>query len=286
MLFHLKAFITSVCICIPAAAFISSRRTWQHAKYQRHVKQHTYNNMLNAYNTELRENASAPQIVPARSVVGTDSYDEHDFIAYHQTIEDILSKKNVLREFKRNEADLKIVKALMLNNKRTLPRWDICQFIMQTTNDATENKASIDREKSVSYAKQRLQERRQMYLDQTGITAHQHKLAVTLLSQLGDHCAKTRNPKPLYIAWEKIIEAGMTPMSRVLSTYLYVLSLDEEGDGSDRDLSAEVATFHDAIYEPNEKTITLLVKSLVRRGDATGAEALLDNIAVRFLICL
>jgi arginine repressor len=58
--------------------------------------------------------------------------------------------------------------------------------------------------------------------------------------------------------------------------------LDEEGnDQLERDVSAEVAMFHDAIYEPTEKTITLLVKSLVRRGDAAGAEALLDNIAVR-----
>jgi len=45
-----------------------------------------------------------------------------------------------------------------------------------------------------------------------------------------------------------------------------------------RDVAAEVAMLHDALYLPTEKTITLLVKSLVSRGDARGAEALLDGI--------
>jgi len=64
---------------------------------------------------------------------------------------------------------------------------------------------------------------------------------------------------------------------------MYVLGLEGDDNNNDdpleRDIVAEVAMFHDALYEPTEKTITLLVKSMVAKGDAVGAEALLDGIA-------
>lgn len=217
-------------------------------------------------------------------------FDEQDFHAYHQAIEDILSKNNVLREFKRDENSLEIIKALMLDNKRKLPRWGVDAYILSSQqrsslgNDTSNEFVNNTEEAAATYAKQQLEERREMFINQTGITSGQHKLATTLLSQLADHCARTSQPRPLYVAWEKLLEAGMTPLSRVLSTYLYVLGLDEDRgcvDDGKRDVTAEVAMFHDAIYEPTEKTITLLVKSLVRRGDAAGAEALLDGIDVR-----
>lgn len=222
---------------------------------------------MNSCQSETRENENDVESQPtSNSSSGEEQFNKQDYDAYQQTIQDILAKTNVLREFKRNEADLEIIKRVVLDEKRKLPKLELDEFLTR---------------KPMSYSK-KLQERREMYLEQTGMTASQHKLATTLLSHLGDHCAKTRNPTPLYVAWDKILEAGMTPMSRVLSTYLYVLGLDEEREESDRDVSAEVAMFHDAIYEPTEKTITLLVKSLVRRGDAAGAEALLDNIPVSF----
>ena len=241
-------------------------------------------------NVKMSTCESGAKVMNTSGVDGTtttddtlESFDEQYFEAYQQAILDIFSKKNVLREFKKNEEDLEIIKTLMIGNKRKLPQWDIGQFLSKSSSNngsklSDANKSN--RNTPDSYTKQKLQERRSMYLDQTGITEQQQKLATTLLSHLADHCAKTRQPKPLYIAWEKILEAGMTPLSRVLSTYLYVLGLDQDRDESDRDVAAEVAMFHDAIYEPTEKTITLLVKSLVQRGDAAGAEALLDDISV------
>ncbi len=161
-----------------------------------------------------------------------------------------------------------------------------------------------------SYTRQKLRQRSEMYLGATGITPSQHKLATVLLAHLVDHCAKHSTPAPLYVAWEKVLEAGLIPLSRTLSTYLYVLSLVESNDDDDddndngansneegaeekkreekekvdgntvrRDIAAEVAMLHDAIYPPTEKTITLLVKSLVSKGDAQGAEALLESIS-------
>jgi len=85
-----------------------------------------------------------------------------------------------------------------------------------------------------------------------------------------------------------------------LSTYLYVLSsstktttttnayistrtttIHEENVPSSQetdDLLSEIATFHDLLYEPCEKTITLRIKSYIHRGDVQKAEILLDTL--------
>jgi hypothetical protein len=72
-------------------------------------------------------------------------------------------------------------------------------------------------------------------------------------------------------------ECGMLPRENGLSTYMYALSLDE----AFADVSAEVASLHDLLYEPNEKTITLRIKELIFRNDALGAEKILASLPVR-----
>lgn len=288
---NLPTFIILACTSIPAAAFLG----WFTPNC--HLQQKTISEWsLLQFRKQTRVNVfmstceSGAKVKNESEVDGTliddtssESFDEQYFEAYRQAIFDIFSKKNVLREFKKNEEDLEIIKELLLGNKRILPQLDIGHFLSKSSGDGESKISDANKsydDDSDAFIKQKLQERRDMYLDRTGITVQQQKLATTLLSHLADHCAKTRQPKPLYIAWEKILEGGIAPLSRVLSTYLYVLGLDEDREESDRDIAAEVAMFHDAIYEPTEKTITLLVKSLVQRGDAAGAEALLDDIAV------
>ena len=236
-------------------------------------------------------------------------FDEKQFASFEHAIESIVAKRNVIRDFKKNEQDLVVVKAHLLDRKRVLLPHNTLRGILDhllspneltksSSSDSSSNKSNNSaaggggEQSSSSSTKQKLRERSEMYMEQTGLTPAQHKLAAVLLAHLADHCAKNKSPEPLHVAWGKILEAGLTPLSRTLSTYLYVLSLEEEVDdhGSDdddlsssskekRDIAAEVAMFHDALYEPTEKTITLLVKSLVGRGDAEGAEALLDGIA-------
>jgi hypothetical protein len=43
----------------------------------------------------------------------------------------------------------------------------------------------------------------------------------------------------------------------------------------------EVATFNDLMYEPTEQSVTIRIKALVAKGDAHGAESLLDRFLVR-----
>ncbi len=229
-------------------------------------------------------------------------FDEHQYEAFQEAIEIIASKRNVIRDFKKSPEDLEIVVKNLLDRRRKLPPWDVYEYLPSSTQKAHQTKNEIVNgneqytssntsnetdEKNISYIERKLLERRDIYLEATNLTVPQHRLATVLMGHLSDHCAKTSNPIPLYIGWEKVLEAGMMPLERTLSTSLYVLSLDE-GKGSDRDkghrdVVSEVAMFHDALYEPTEKTVALLVKSLVGRGDAVGAEALLESIAVSVL---
>ena len=50
------------------------------------------------------------------------------------------------------------------------------------------------------------------------------------------------------------------------------------------DLPEEVATFHDTLFNPTEKTLTLRIKALVQTGDARGAERLLEMMPVSVLM--
>lgn len=118
-------------------------------------------------------------------------------------------------------------------------------------------------------------EQKQNFLAAVNMTKKQHELAMRALTYMGDHCAKQRAPTPLNVAWYKINEAGMIPRENCISTYMYVLSLQ------DTSLTGEVATFHDLFYGPNEKTITLRIKSMIAKGDAAAAEQLLGSLPVR-----
>ena len=185
-------------------------------------------------------------------------FDEDHYDAFEDAICSIVSRRNVMRDFKKKAEDLAVVKQHLLTRKRVLPM-DTDQFASDLANL---DKGSI---------KQWLTDRCEMYVKETGLTMQQHKLATVLLAHLADHCARHSSPEPLYVAWDKVIDSGMLPLSRTLSTYLYVLG---HGDYrcSGRDIAEEVAMLHDCLYEPNEKTTTLLVKSLVSKGDASGAE--------------
>ena len=143
----------------------------------------------------------------------------------------------------------------------------------------------------------KIEAQRATFLSSSGMTLNQHKILLKVLGYVGNRCAKFRNYRPLLIAWDKIKEAGCTPRENVLSTFLYALS---EADGSEvsedaqvnggecdspvAEVIREIATFHDMMYKPTEKTLSLRVKLYVAQGDASGAEGLLDLLPVS--VCL
>lgn len=115
---------------------------------------------------------------------------------------------------------------------------------------------------------------RENFLAAANMTMEQHGLAMRILTYMGDKCAKEGTPEPLCVAWYKLREAGMTPRENCISTYMYATSL------SDSPVSGEVAAFHDLLFQPNEKTITLRIKYMIAKQDAAGAEKLLASFPV------
>ena len=104
----------------------------------------------------------------------------------------------------------------------------------------------------------------------------QYEYLTRCLGYMADVSAKTNKRGAAQVAWHKIQECGMLPREGTLSTFMYVLSssLDDDDDW----LSNQVATFHDTFYAPNEKTVTLRIKSLVARKDPVAAEQLLVSL--------
>lgn len=119
-----------------------------------------------------------------------------------------------------------------------------------------------------------LYDQRAAFMMKTNLTPFQYDYAMKILAYIGDFCAKKQDPRPLTIAWRKLMESGVSPRENTISTYMYALSLDE----STSQMCGQAATFHDLLFEPNEKTIALRIKSLISSGDAVGAELLLQRL--------
>lgn len=160
-----------------------------------------------------------------------------------------------------------------------------------------------------------LKDQRKLFLEKTGFSPEQMLLAERALGNLASNCAKMIKSVPLTVAWEKSKEAGMIPSNDTLNVFLYVtgtmsssfvsskissgkklsavmsiLGGDEQKQDGEDDIEAdpidfptELALFHDLLYAPTEKSVSLRVKRLVSIGDANGAEFLLDSFPVSYL---
>jgi hypothetical protein len=162
-----------------------------------------------------------------------------------------------------------------------------------------------------------LMKQKELFSKKTGMSEEELEIAGRALDILTSHCAKSAKSAPLAIAWEKSKEAGIIPSNDTLNVYLYVTgtsgllssalsgSLSVTGGrkkpsavmmilGNDRDganaiaevkddpidFPTELAIFHDLLYKPTEKSVSLRVKRLVLNGDAAAAEKLLDSFPV------
>ena len=119
-----------------------------------------------------------------------------------------------------------------------------------------------------------LEQRRELILEKFNITKQEYEYCTKVLTYMGDSCAKNQTPAPLVIAWDKMKRWGIVPRENCVSTYLYAFGLDDEWSPQ----AGEVANFHDLLFEPNEKTVALRVKSLIHAGDAVGAETMLNGL--------
>jgi len=122
-----------------------------------------------------------------------------------------------------------------------------------------------------------LQERRKHVMQANNLTDHQFELAMRCMATMASNCAKSSSVLPVTVAWAKIKDTGMILRPNFISTFLYVMGLEEEYTAT----AFEIATFHDSLYGSTENSIYLRIKALVTMGDAEAAEKLLESLPVR-----
>jgi hypothetical protein len=202
----------------------------------------------------------AAEAVPGQEGATTEDpplFDVGTWEAYESVIQEVLTHTRVVQNHKiENMAG---VKDYILSNRRFL---------------ATPSPLTSGGNMRDDMMAQKLQ-----FLEHFKLSHVQYDFAMRCLVYIGDHCAKRKDPRPVFVAWEKIKEIGLVPRENCISTFMYALSLDE----SLNDSLVEVATFHDLFFSPNEKTVTLRIKSLIAKGDAASAEKMLTSIPVRLL---
>lgn len=190
-------------------------------------------------------------------------FDDNTWTVYEESIRDIMQRDRVINSIKKKyrvdpEQAVQVQDYLLSNTA-----W------MELPPSASSSLLSS----SDTFRSDR-KEHQQRFMNATGFSPAQYDYAMRCLTYTGDKCAKGKSSAPVLVAWHKMQESGMVPRENCVSAYMYVLGLSED----DRDTCLEVATFHDLLYAPNEKTITLRIKSYITRGDAVGAEGILDSL--------
>eukprot|EP00586_Coscinodiscus_wailesii_P006062 CAMPEP_0172489592 /NCGR_PEP_ID=MMETSP1066-20121228/19702_1 /TAXON_ID=671091 /ORGANISM="Coscinodiscus wailesii, Strain CCMP2513" /LENGTH=932 /DNA_ID=CAMNT_0013257569 /DNA_START=581 /DNA_END=3379 /DNA_ORIENTATION=+ len=238
-------------------------------------------------------------------------YPPNHFRSYLRTLrDDILPSRRFRRNKKDTAADIEKVSEWLLLPHPTVPT-DLPSLTSSSPGDDEVTS-------SATRFRDELKRQRESFFRETELTREQMTIALRALQVLGDFCAKQSHAAPLAIAWEKVKESGLVLREASVSTYLYVVGhpgailssggdlssslgfegggkslLDlmtgveeeERGDDDDDDdddggvdVPGEVATYHDLLYEPTEKSVSLRVKALCAKGRATEAERLLDTL--------
>jgi len=204
---------------------------------------------------------------------------EEEWKEYYDTADGVLSAAKTFGR-KDSEEDKLAVRVYLLRRESIVPirlptlvsKANGAPSLSTTTNDGVDSSLHSE-----------LEVQKELFCEASSLTPAQQKLALRVLGYIGNYCAKKRACLPLRVGWHKLKEMGAPPRENVLSTYLYGLALAEERDEEvttseevSISLPEEVATFHDSLFQPTEKTLTLRIKVLVQKGDAVGAERLLE----------
>jgi len=188
------------------------------------------------------------------------------------SVHDILPDENAEFPFDANEwQEYETTVRAVMSHRRIVKRKDDPEDVSRAMDYLLSNQSILPAPTIVSEdSRGAMNQQKHEFLTKANLTEAQHEFAMRTLTYLGDHCAKKQTSTPLMVAWHKLKEAGMVPRENCISTYMYALSLSNTTE-----TTAEVAAFHDLFYEPNEKTTTLRIKSMIAANDALGAEELL-----------
>lgn len=183
------------------------------------------------------------------------SFDDETWQAYESAVLDFMESPRVLKKDK--PEDLQEAKEILLS-KCGLP------LVPSPLTDGEE-------------FGNRMKQQMDIFKGHYNLTKGQFGFLHRCLVYMGDHCAKNRNARPILVAWHKLKECGIIPRENCISTYMYILSTDK----SCGEILGEVAAFHDVFFSPNEKTVTLRIKTLIGKNDVEKAEKVLASLSVR-----
>ena len=179
--------------------------------------------------------------------------------SYDEVMRDIMARNKVTK--KQQEEDLRQVQDYILSNR---PWIETLSSLVISADDALD---------AADY-KDVVLEQRSRFCNATDFSKVQMEYLTRCLSYVGDSCARLQSNAPARVAWLKIRESGILPRENTVSTFMYILSLSQDT----LEACLDVASFHDLLFEPNEKTITLRIKSLIAQGDAASAENVLQSL--------
>lgn len=247
------------------------------------------------------------------------AYDQEAYRQYREIIDEILSQPRFQRAHTRRPFTEEFLgpirswlQAAEMRVEHNLP------LLQTSVKNGLNNSLSKDgMDGLASSFSEELRDQRDVFLKQVPLNEKQYRQASIALLLVGKLCAKRARSLPLDVAWEKIKEAGMCFEQSALNTYLYACTVyvsrsnrgvfssmaggsildmlgsapppdveqtnddcDDEEQEYVVDLPEEIATFHDLLYEPTEDSVTIRIKALVAKGNARGAEDLLNSFPV------
>ena len=203
--------------------------------------------------------------------------DDDAWMIYESMMRELMTNKRVLKKDKLGDME------------------PVQQFLLSRPQDETTAKSSLS--SPLVYAKsndnrlyrETLRQRRTEFNATSQWTDKQYDYALRCITYIGDFCAKERTSLPIVVAWYKMKLCGMIPKENCISTFMYVLSINAEGgkcgnhsaeklNSITNDVLMEVATSHDLLFPPNEKTVTLRIKSLIANHNIQDAERILQSL--------
>jgi hypothetical protein len=253
--------------------------------------------------------------------VSPNAYDEDAYRQYRDLMDDVVNEKKFRRLHTKKPLTDEFLEPIISWLKADETKVEYGLPILQSSvEEGLSSKLTDDELQTLGASfRKELDDQRKLFLDINQWSEKQYEQAKLALVLLGISCSKRARSLPLDVAWEKVKEAGMIIDKLALNNYLYSCTVysgrqkagpfaPSSGDSVLGMLGAtstttmsnppverlkveslkyvvevpeEVATFHDLMYEPTEQSVTIRIKSLVARGDAHGAEALLNKFLVR-----
>jgi hypothetical protein len=242
-----------------------------------------------------------------------DAFDEEAFEKYLELLDTVIEGNRFVGSKKKRISEEQLQEVL----DWLMAEEPVVSFKYPLLERAIKNEISdFASERSSESFRSELREQNETFMTDRGWSVEQVHTAVAVLKNIGGLCAKYAAAPPIEVAWHKLKEIGYKMDTDMLHNYLYVTStfflkssdpssskkgssilsffvgnedskkLEEIKEGKEEDttstedfvdVAAEVASWHDLLYEPTEQSMSIRVRSLVTSGQPREAEELLES---------